>query len=137
VVIIPESVLTAAVVLVVSLSKVYCLPPLNTLVATVPAASWPAFATTILEEEVTRELVVKIKDETEENRAESVVRLSKTNLLPTIEPVFRTKFWLAINGTLRVEKMPLFAVKDDKAGFLLLKTSVARLFVLICLSVIL
>ena len=49
-VIIPESVLTATVVLVVSLSKVYCLPPLNTLVATVPAASWPAFAITILDE---------------------------------------------------------------------------------------
>ena len=118
-----------------SLSKVYCLPPLNTLVATVAAANCPAFARTILEEEVSSELVVRKMEETEENRATSVVRLSKLNLLPTIEPEFRTRFSLAIKGTLIVEKTPLFAVKEDRAGFLLLKTDVSRLFVLICLSV--
>jgi len=110
---------------------------LNTLVATVFAASRSASARTILEEEVTSELVIKKMEETDEIRAISVVRFWKRKLLPTIEPEFRTKFSLAIFCTLMVEKTPLFAVKEDRAGFLLLKTDVSRLFVLICRSVIL
>jgi hypothetical protein len=137
VVIRPESVLIAAVVLDMSLSKVYSFPPLNTLVATVFAASRSAFATTILEVEVTSELVTKKMEETEEISAVSVIRFWKRKLLPTMEPVFRTKFSLAIFCTLMVEKTPLFAVKEDRVGFLLLNTDVSRLFVLICLSVIL